>query len=220
MASPVDICNVALAHIGHKATIIAIDPPEQSVEAEYGALFWPTVRKSVLTSFRWSHSTERVAPAALSITPPTPWLYAYPFPSAAIRFWGVKEPAATDDIPFSDCKVARQSSATVIYTNVENASLVYTVDNTDTTTYGPMLVSALECLMAARFAGPIIKGAEGMRTGDYWEKRGTETLMEAKRIDAAQSLNHDVTSPSTYRAGQLQARGLSTVTADAEITRS
>lgn len=220
MTTPVDICNVALAHIGHRATVISIDPPEASIEAEYGATFWPTVRRSVLSSHSWSFATKRVSGATLAVTPPTPWTYAYAYPSNALRVFGVKEPAATDDIPYSDSKVGRQSDQRVIYTDVETAVIEYAVDVTDTLQYGPMLISALECLMAAKYAGPIIKGSEGMRVGAAWEERGMMKLAEAKALDALQTQNSDVTSPSTYKAGHLQARGISTVTADAPITRS
>lgn len=220
MTTPVDICNVALAHIGHKATVVSIDPPEASVEAEYGALFWPTVRRSTLSSYSWGFATERASLASLSITPPTPWLYAYAMPSNSIRFLGVKEPAATDDIPFSDSRIGRQAGKTVVYTDVETAVLVYVSDVVDTQLYTPELITAQEYLMAAKYAGPIIKGTEGVNVARAMTEIGMYHLGEAKRIDAAQTKNSDVTSPGTYKAGHLQARGISSVTADAPITRS
>lgn len=220
MTTPVDICNVALAHIGHKATVASIDPPEASVEAEYGALFWPTVRRSTLSSHSWGFASERASLASLAITPPTPWTYAYPMPSAAVRFLGIKDPNASDDIPFADCRVGRQNGQSVIYTDVENAVAVYVADVTDTQLYTAELITAQEYLMAAKYAGPIIKGTEGVNVSRAMSEMGNYYLNEAKRIDAAQTQNSDVTSPSTYKAGHLQARGISTVTADAEITRS
>lgn len=220
MTTPVDICNVALAHIGHKATIASIDPPEASVEAEYGALLWPTVRRSTLSSHSWGFATERASLASLSVTPPSPWTYAYPMPSASVRFLGVKDPNAGDDIPFSDCRVGRQAGQSVIYTDVENAVAVYVADVTDTLLYTSELITAQEYLLAAKFAGPIIKGTEGVRIGRAMTELGMYHLGEAKRIDSAQTQNSDVTSPSTYKAGHLQARGISTVTPDADITRS
>lgn len=220
MTTPVDICNVALAHIGHKATVASIDPPEASVEAEYGALFWPTVRRSTLSSHSWGFATERASLASLSITPPTPWTYAYAMPPESVRFLGVKEPSAGDDIPFSDCRVGRQSGQTVVYTNVQTASLVYVVEVTDTQLYTPELITAQEYLMAAKYAGPIIKGTEGVSVARSMTELGMYHLAEAKRIDAVQTQNSDVTSPNTYKASHLQARGISSVTTDAKIVRS
>jgi len=219
MTTPVDICNVALAHIGHKATVVSIDPPESSNEAEYGALFWPTVRRSTLSSHSWGFATVRVSLASLAITPPTPWLYAYAKPSNCVRFLGIKEPNASDDIPFSDYREGRQNNQTVIYSNVETAVGVYVEDVTDSQLYLPELITAQEYLMAAKYAGPIIKGTEGMNVGRSMLEIGMNYLAEAKRIDASQTNNSDVTSPSTYKAGQLQARGISSVT-ETPIIRS
>lgn len=219
MTTPVDICNVGLSLIGHRTRVLSIDPPESSIEAEYAELFWPTVRRSVLASHSWSFATERVTGALLAITPPSPWLYAYTVPAGSLRVFGVKEPGASDDIPYSDSKVSRQNGQTVVYTNVEAAVIEYAVDVIDTAIYGSVLISALECMMASKFAGPIIKGVEAMRVADEWEKRAMMKLAEAKRLDALQSKNSDVTSASTYKAGQLQLRGASDTT-DSKIVRS
>jgi len=205
--------------LGIIASFVSIDPPESSNEAEYGALFWPTVRRSTLSSHSWGFATVRVSLASLAITPPTPWLYAYAKPSNCVRFLGIKEPNAGDDIPFSDAREGRQSDQTVIYSNVENAVGVYIEDVTDAQLYLPELVTAQEYLMAAKYAGPIIKGTEGMRVGRSMLEIGMNYLSEAKRIDASQTKNSDVTSPSTYKAGQLQARGASVAT-ETPITRS
>ena len=41
MTPTVDVCNLALAHIGQAATISAVDPPEGSVYAELCAHMYP-----------------------------------------------------------------------------------------------------------------------------------------------------------------------------------
>ena len=41
MATEVDICNLALAHLGDDATIATIKPPEGSAQAEKAARFYP-----------------------------------------------------------------------------------------------------------------------------------------------------------------------------------
>ncbi len=51
MASPVDISNLALSHIGAEALVSAIDPPDGSREAGLCAQFWPLVRTEVLDEF-------------------------------------------------------------------------------------------------------------------------------------------------------------------------
>ena len=44
MATEVDICNLALAHLGDDATIASIKPPEGSAQAEKSARFYPIAR--------------------------------------------------------------------------------------------------------------------------------------------------------------------------------
>ena len=48
MATEVDICNLALAHLGDDATIASLNPPEGSAQAEKAARFYPIARNSLL----------------------------------------------------------------------------------------------------------------------------------------------------------------------------
>ena len=44
MASEVEICNLALARLGDAATVVSIDPPEGSAQAEHCAMFYRPLR--------------------------------------------------------------------------------------------------------------------------------------------------------------------------------
>ena len=46
MATEVDICNIALAHLGDDATIASLSPPEGSAQAEKAARFYPIARNN------------------------------------------------------------------------------------------------------------------------------------------------------------------------------
>ena len=46
MASDVDVCNLALAHLGDEATVASISPPEGSAQAGHCARFYPMARDS------------------------------------------------------------------------------------------------------------------------------------------------------------------------------
>ena len=48
MPSEVDICNLALGHLGDSATVATIDPPEGSAQAEHCARFYPIARDARL----------------------------------------------------------------------------------------------------------------------------------------------------------------------------
>ena len=72
MASVVDICNLALGHLGDPATVSSIDPPEGSAQAQHCARFYPIARDSLLEMHSWNFSTYREALAHLQ---PAEWIY-------------------------------------------------------------------------------------------------------------------------------------------------
>ena len=59
MASEVEICNLALAHLGDEATVASIDPPEGSAQAEHCQRFYPVSRNSLLEMHDWAFATKR-----------------------------------------------------------------------------------------------------------------------------------------------------------------
>ena len=75
MASTVDICNLALAHLGDTATVASIDPPEGSAQSEHCARFYPIARDSLLEMHAWNFSMRRINLAQLTNSWPE-WQYA------------------------------------------------------------------------------------------------------------------------------------------------
>ena len=65
MASVVDICNLALAHLGDDATISSIDPPEGSAQAEHCKRFYTSARDTLLQLHPWNFASKRIALAEL-----------------------------------------------------------------------------------------------------------------------------------------------------------
>jgi hypothetical protein len=66
VASEVDICNLALGHIGDSATVSSINPPEGSAQAEHCSRFYPIARDSLLEMHNWGFATKRTNLALLS----------------------------------------------------------------------------------------------------------------------------------------------------------
>ena len=66
MASEVEICNLALARLGDAATVVSIDPPEGSAQAEHCAMFYPMARDTLLAQHPWGFAQRRVRPARLA----------------------------------------------------------------------------------------------------------------------------------------------------------
>lgn len=96
MASVVDICNLALAHLGDEATVSSIDPPEGSAQAEHCARFYPIARDTVLEAHDWNFATTRGVLGLVGSAWPS-WAFCYELPTACVRVISVLPPGALDD---------------------------------------------------------------------------------------------------------------------------
>jgi hypothetical protein len=158
MASPVDICNLALAHLGDTASVSSIDPPDGSAQAQHCARFYPIARNTLLEMATWGFATKRVALAQLTNTW-NQWTYAYAMPNGVLNLIAVLDPNATDDYSAAlvsttkfPCPNSNDLLSTgytpqpytietndrgkqIILTNVQNALLRYTVIVDDTTQF-------------------------------------------------------------------------------------
>lgn len=186
MASVVDICNLALAHLGETATVASIDPPEGSAQAEHCARFYPIARDTLLEMHSWSFVTRRANGAEVENEWPM-WQYAYAMPADGNHIIAVLPPQATDDYssPFTPDtypdfytnyspsvaagqyvpqKFTIETSADgseVILTNQSQAVLRYEAYATDPTKYSALFTLALSWHLASMLAGPVIKGDQG-----------------------------------------------------------
>lgn len=164
MASSVDICNLALGHLGDEATVASLDPPDGSVQADHCAQFYPIARDQVLVAHVWGFATKRATLALLDATPPDGWLYAYSAPSNCLREVAVflyGEQDATNGQDF-DVEVDDDGNK-IVYTDAANATIKYIAAITDTVKFTPGVVVAIARLLASYLAGPVIKGTEGMK---------------------------------------------------------
>ena len=182
MASEVDICNLALGHIGDSATVSSINPPEGSAQAEHCSRFYPIARDSLLEMHNWGFATKRTNLALLTSNF-SEWKYCYAIPTDAVNLLAVLSSAATDDysvplqysasvmgVPIAMGGVyepqpytaeALDDGTEVIYTNQDAAMLRYTSLISDTSKFRPLFVESLSWLLASYLAGPVIKGDAG-----------------------------------------------------------
>jgi hypothetical protein len=211
MASIVEICNLALAHLGDDATVSSIDPPEGSSQAEHCARFYPIARDSLLQLHTWSFASKRISLALLSM-PYTMWLYSYACPADMMTAVAVLPPEAENDYaikPFSTdmsgfswvnapfvaagSYVPQQfqietdtAGNKVIYTNQQDAILRYQALVTDTTKFDPLFVVALSWHLASMLAGPVIKGDRGASESKRCAQMMFGYLQQARASDAMQ----------------------------------
>lgn len=219
MASAVDICNIALSHIGADAVVNSITPPDGSVESGHCARFYPIARRAMIEAHAWSWAKTRVTLAAVDNDSLT-WSYAYAKPADCIRplriltlttinavlldasFDGVFWPASAlrDELFTERGSAAFDVEGGVIRTHQPEAVLLYLRDVTDTTKWGPSVTAALGMMLAGYVAGPIIKGMEGARIGQSWRQSAMLEVAKAAAADGNGSSETSDFTPAHMRA--------------------
>lgn len=168
MSSVVDICNLALAHLGDEANVVSINPPDQSAQASYCSRFYPLSLSSVLADHTWGFATKTVTLALLA-NGNSLWAYCYEAPSDIINVIAVFDYAAVGDV--NNGEIGNQQDFSmeldangnqVVYTNQQNAMMKYVSHVTNTAHFHPKFVVALAWMLAANLAGIIIKGDVGV----------------------------------------------------------
>jgi hypothetical protein len=96
MPSDVDICNLALAHIGESANVQSINPPDGSVQASYCAKYYPIALEAILELNTWGFATRRAQLASVD-NPSSTWRFAYGLPANLINCISVLSLHALDD---------------------------------------------------------------------------------------------------------------------------
>ena len=211
MATEVDICNLALAHLGDDATIASLSPPEGSAQAEKAARFYPIARNNLLEMHNWNFAAKR-GNLALTTNTLDQWDYAYVAPADMMSPVAIISPTSQNDYAtrmsagdtpggitsnYAPTIVAGQYTpqqfaveGEFIYTNQENAMLRYQAFITDSSLFSPLFVTTLSWHLASMLAGPVIKGDQGAAEA----KRSTQ-MMQGYLTQAKQSdnLHRDIT---------------------------
>ncbi len=204
MASVIDICNIALAHLGDEAEVASIVPPDGSIQSKHCGRFYPIARDRLLEMHPWSFAIKRATLA--SVTAPDGWSYAYAMPAKVIRSLAVLPAGALDDSQSDEfVQEADDTGAVRIYTNTLNATLRHIAQVEDTTKFTPGFVNTLGRLMAHYLAGPIIKGSEGMKVA---QAQFQAFQVEFAKATAADANARHRNSYRDFTPAQVRARGL------------
>lgn len=209
MASAVNICNMAVSHVGSSATIISISPPDGSVEAGYCATFYSQARTEMIELGNWRFTLKRAELAEVTNDSET-WAYAYALPSDCLHAKRILRPGyqltvfTQDDSRYSpndNDSADFTIEGDVLYTNEPEAVLVYARDITDTTKYTPSFSLALSYLLASYLAGPIVKGSDGMRIADAMRERA-----RAMADQAATNVANSSSTTTEFEPSMISAR--------------
>lgn len=213
MSSEVDICNLALSHIGDEAEVAAITPPDGTIQAAQCGRFYPLARGILLESHPWTFATKRVAVSEVTNPSPDDWLYAYALPSTCIRPLSALYPGVPEQMLGTDSDLgshpfiveAAEDGSPVLYTNVQTAVLRYIDTITDPTRFTPGFAMSLSRLLAAYLAGPILKGDAGMAAAK------AQMQLFAVEFGKATAANANIGKRSAYQTrlpSFIAARGL------------
>lgn len=207
------ICNTALAYLGDPAKVTSVNPPDQSVQAAYCNRFYEPTRDALLEMYAWGFATVRESLQLLQNNPASSqWAYAYAAPNNVINYLEILDPLAVDDYSTASVPMTIYPGVAsngigvltpqpfvvesqgpglgaIIYTNMQNAMLRYTIKVTDPSRFSPLFTECLALLLSSKLAGPIIKGAEGraaalaqMQAFQIYFKEATESDANQRRL--------------------------------------
>lgn len=194
--SVVQICNMALARIGISDQIASLT--ESSNEATQCNLFYEPTRDRVLRDHQWPFARKYQALALIEEADEQAWAdqwsYAYRYPSDCLMIHRITTAYGRrpdESIPF---EVGQDDAGRVVYTDQEDAVIVYTRRVTDTSHFDPMFVSALAWLLAVDIALPLA-ASESLR-----ERAGRAYMMElaTARAHAANEQRRDPEPDSEF----------------------
>ena len=150
--SSVQICNFGLSHVGAKGSIESLD--EASREAQVCKLWFDWSRNQVLEDFNWPFARKRQTLALLADEdPPAEWAYRYGYPSDCVKARFIVNPVGKEAaaIPFQVETISDGSSKSIL-TDLENAVMVYTFDQSDPTLFSSKFIDALSYRVASNIA--------------------------------------------------------------------
>ena len=198
MASEVDVCNLALAHLADEAAVSSISPPDGSAQADHCKRFYPIARDALLEIFAWPFATTRVALSLTTGEPAGAWEYEYAMPADVARVLSINVDGVLDDTATQDYVIETNSDGSaVILTNTPDAIMRYTRRVTDTTKFSPLFVTTLSWLLASFLAGPITKSKQDAAAA--YQRFLTE-LAKSSTSAANQMQNNPIHTPQWMAA--------------------
>jgi hypothetical protein len=153
-ATHVAICNQALARLGHKTMITSLT--EATDEARLCALFFEEAVAVLLRDFPWPFARKRATLSLVTASAVTNWTYAYAVPTdmaAALELVNPLGRVVRSDqrSPF-ELGFDDTNDLVRLYTDLEDAELLYTSTNINTNLFDAQFRDALAWRMAAEIA--------------------------------------------------------------------
>lgn len=185
MATDVDICNIALARLGNRATLTSISPPEGSSEADHCARFYPLAKDQILRERAWSFAIRRARLAAMA-EDPLGRGNAFGVPSDCLSIITV-QPDLEGWPPRKFLEFAVESNGTqrVLICGYDPVWVRYTSGLTSEDSFPSDFADALAWLLASKLAGAIVTGTTGMDVAAKMTQMYLVALRTAGQHDAS-----------------------------------
>ncbi|MFN7318370.1 MAG: hypothetical protein ACK5S6_02565 [bacterium] len=171
VVTAVDICNLALSHIGESATVTSIAPPDGSAQSILCNQFFNRAVEELLEMHAWSFATARADLAETATNDVDGWKYSYAYPPAGTEIVrtlqvlpdGYKDTYIEQMTKMQPAYTIEQAStgSLVLYTDLEDAEVRYVKFVYTPGLYPPLFITSLSWLLASKLAGPIMKGDVG-----------------------------------------------------------
>ena len=180
MVSKIDICNLALAHLGQEGISSLTQDDERARRIH---LFYEPVKAEVLRTHNWAFALVREPLVLLEdpSAPAYPYLYQYPADGLFVRKVFAGESGRK---PFEFKEVYRRRiNQRAIQTQAPQAVAEYTRDVQDATQFDPAFVKAFSLALAADLA-LTLTGDEGLSR--LMLTRYVQSLEEARRSNMSE----------------------------------
>lgn len=203
MQSTIDICNVALTSYIGSRTITSLDEP--SPEAEACSLHYDRIRRSMLQRWPWYWAGRREVLVGITVNDREgAWAFRYARPAhmIAIRWVNHMDSARVAVQRGQTPDTLREITADSIYSDIADASIEFTRDETDPTLFPPAFADALAAGLAAAIAMPITRDAAKKVDA---QRDATMLLNQAMTED----FNQRPANPVSPLPEALRIRGLS-----------
>lgn len=183
MPSETDICNMALDAIGIAETIPALGDLT-TVPGRKCNLYYAVTRDALLRKHPWNFAQRRRALALVSTETPVGYTYAYAYPSDCIEVLEIYRSVSTARPTCFTVGASADLKQKLIFTDQEDAYLVYTARITDTNMYDPAFVEALVYRLAFRLAPSLTASPDMTRA---MAVAAEEAFRSAARVNANES---------------------------------
>lgn len=153
--SDVQICNMALGHVGHTKFIESLSG--RSNEASVLNMFYEDARDFTLESYPWPEATKYITLGLVSEDPNDDWDYMYQYPDDCVFARRIVTSLGRTDPNPPPFITGYSEDGRVIYTDEENAVLEYTMRLEDAGLFRPTLGQAISWYLGFLIAPGLAK---------------------------------------------------------------